>query len=113
MKKNSGLNGYDLFGYIVLVVIILILFGCVIGIFCSRNKRVRYENFQTCEPENNLDDPNFRNQRFFKYDNVGHLLPNDPVHVNREVVQNALMNHNEYNNAFGEMENSCLKKKPL
>ena len=74
MKKNSGVNGYDLFGYIVLGVIILILFGCVIGIFCSRNKRVRYENFQTCEPENNLDDPNFRNQRFFKYDNVSVTL---------------------------------------
>ena len=113
MKKNSKMNGYDLFGYIVLGVIILILFGCVIGLFCSRRRKIYYENFQTCVMDKNLDDPNYKNQRFFKYDNVGSLLPTDPVHVNKNVVHNALMNHDEYNNAFGGMENSCLKKKTL
>lgn len=66
-----------------LAVILIIVVGCVLGYFCVRKS----EPFSNgCQMEYNFNDPNFKNQRFFHYNNIDRLVPSDPIHVPREIV---------------------------
>ena len=92
---SNGNN--SLFGFILLFIIIIIIFACVFGGFRWR----RWERFDgTCTREMNYNDPNFENQRFFHYNNVGKLVSTDPVHVPRDVVKSALYSGEEISGHF-------------
>jgi hypothetical protein len=110
MNKNSLSSGTFIF----LMIIIIVLLGCVLGFFCSRNTRVvkvqrPVENFDTNTRAQNFDDPNWRNNRFFQYDNIGRLVPTDPVHVDEEALSAALYDHDDMEQRFGN--NEVSKKK--
>ena len=53
-----------------------------------------------CQKDMTYDDVNFKNERFFHYDNTDKLIPSDPVHVPREVLNAALMGKDEIDGVF-------------
>lgn len=89
---------------VILVVILLFVIGCTLGVCCKKNKAENsMDNFENgCAKEYNYQDPNFKNQRYFHYDNIGRLVPSNPVHVNREVVQSALLGNGDLDTIFGD-----------
>lgn len=94
MKDASISTPNVIFGIIFIFAILAVFYF----IYFSKNK----ENFEDgCLKEANYDDPNFANQRFFHYDNIDHLIPSDPVHVPKDVVQTALMNNEDIDSYFG------------
>jgi len=94
-----GSNGSSVFIIVALAVILLIVFGCVFGFFYFGKK----ENFDNgCRQNKTYDDPNFKNERFFHYDNIDRLVSSDPVHVPREVVESALYSKDDADNYFGD-----------
>ena len=110
MNKNNVSSGT----YIFLMIVIIVLLGCVLGFFCSRRTRnVRnvapMENFDTNTRDVNFEDPNWRNNRFFHYDNIGRLVSTDPAHVDEEGFNAALLEHDDMEQKFGN--NMVSKKK--
>jgi hypothetical protein len=43
----------------------------------------------------------FIDERYFHYNNIGNLIPTDPPHVSRDVLQDALMDGKEISDYFG------------
>lgn len=89
-----GKNVSNVFITVVIAVILLLIFGCVFGFFCILNRGS--ESFENgCVKALNYDDKNFRNERFFHYDNIDRLISSDPVHVSREDVDSVMMDGDE------------------
>ena len=128
MPKNMNTNKMDSnsIWFIVLIVILLLVFGCAIGLFCRRRKRNLVvinkngnelvsngnENFENQLRDNNYSPPQELNKpinpnRFFNYSNIGCLTPTDPPHVDNEVLSTALLDTLE------EEEYISPKKKAL
>jgi|688.fasta_scaffold516703_2 hypothetical protein len=80
--KNGIKNikkGDNTFGFVLLAIILLILFACLFGWFCWKSKKTE----------------SFINSQYFHYDNIDKLIPNDPPHVTRNVLQDALLDGEE------------------
>ena len=87
MMKNGIKNapkGDKMFGIVLLAIILLIVFACLFSWFCWKSKKTE----------------GFIDERYFHYDNIGKLVPTDPPHVTRDVVQDALLNGEEIDNYF-------------
>lgn len=95
-------GGSSLFVCVVLAIILLLIFGCVFGIYCFGRKKENFGNGNGCAREINFQDPNYLNERFFHYDNIDKIVSSDPVHVPREVVDNALMSGEDVSCGFGD-----------
>lgn len=103
MNNNSLSNSL---GLIILFILLIIIFACVFSInFKCGCKKEPFDG-STCTQDPNLNDPNFLNQRFFNYDNINKLVPSDPVHVPRSVVDTALLSGTDMIENF-----DCAKKK--
>ena len=89
---KNGVKGDKMFGIILLAIILLIIFGCLFSWFCWKSKKT--EEF--------IDD------RYFHYTNIGKLIPTDPPHVTRNVVQDALMDGEEINTYFGSAKKKTI-----
>ena len=102
MKNPVAGKKVSSYFFILLIAIALILvFSCVFGYFCIINwKSEKFEN--GCVRENNFNDPNFRNERFFHYDNINRIVPSDPIHMTREDVESVM---------FSDGDSGCAKKK--
>lgn len=127
MPKNINSNKMDSNSicFIVLIVILLVVFGCAIGLFCKRRRNLVVvnkngnelisngnENFENQLRDNNYSPPQELNKpinpnRFFNYSNIGCLTPTDPPHVDNEVLSTALLDTLE------EEEYISPKKKAL
>ena len=95
--------------YVFLVIIIVILLGCAFGFFCrTRQRKNNVERFDPVTRDANFDDPNWKNNRFFRYDNIGRLVPTDPVHVDADVLNTTLCEHDDLEKRFG---NNVVSKK--
>jgi predicted negative regulator of RcsB-dependent stress response len=81
---KNGPSGDKMFGIVLLAIVLLIIFACLFGWFCWKS--------------NNTEE--FFDERYFHYDNIGKLVPTDSPHVEREVVQNALMDGEEIDSYF-------------
>ncbi len=99
-------GGSSLFVCVVLAIILLLVFGCVFGIYCFGKKNEGFGN--GCAREVNFQDPNFLNQRYFHYDNIDKIVASDPVHVPKEVLNNALMSGEDVSCGFGESKKKSL-----
>ena len=97
--KGIGSNVSSVFVIVALAIILLIVFGCVFGYFCY-NKNENFDN--GCKQKKTYDDPNFKNERFFHYNNTDRLVPTDPIHVPREIVNHALYTKDDVDNYFGD-----------
>jgi len=89
--KNGNFNGPkkdNMFGIVLLAIILLIIFSCLFGWFCWKSRKTE----------------EFIDERYFHYDNIGNLIPTDPPHVTRNVVQDALMNGDEMSSYFGSVK---------
>ena len=87
-------------GVLIVLLLVILVVGCVYGF-----KFWKKENFENgCVKEANYDDPNFRNERFFHYDNTDQLIASDPVHVTRDVLENALMTGEDMSGYFGDVK---------
>jgi predicted negative regulator of RcsB-dependent stress response len=89
--KNGNFNGPkgdNMFGIVLLAIILLIIFSCLFGWFCWKSRKTE----------------GFVDERYFHYDNIGNLIPTDPPHVTRNVVQDSLMNGEEMNSYFGSVK---------
>ena len=89
--KNGNFNGPkkdNMFGIVLLAIILLIIFSCLFGWFCWKSKKTE----------------GFHDERYFHYDNIGNIVPTDPPHVTRNVVQDALMNSEEMDSYFGSVK---------
>ena len=71
------------------------------------------ESFQN-PGEPNYYDPDWKNNRYFNFNNVSELEPTDPIHVKNQTINAVLMNHEDLHSE--EMPNNSnkfsLKKKP-
>jgi predicted negative regulator of RcsB-dependent stress response len=76
---NNGKKGGYMFGIVLLAIILLIIFACLFGWFCWKSKNTE----------------SFIDEQYFHYDNIGKLIPTDPPHVNREVLEDALLDGEE------------------
>ena len=93
--KNGNINGPkkdNMFGIVLLAIILLIIFSCLFSWFCWKSKKTE----------------EFIDERYFHYDNIGKLIPTDPPHVNRNVVQDALMNSEEMDSYFGSVKKKTI-----
>ena len=89
--KNGNFNrpkGDNMFGIVLLAIILLIIFSCLFGWFCWKSRKTE----------------GFVDERYFHYDNIGNLIPTDPPHVTRNVVQDSLMNGEEMSRYFGSVK---------
>ena len=82
---NNGQKGDYMFGIVLLAIILLIIFGCLFGWFCWTSRKTE----------------GFIDERYFHYNNIGELIPTDPPHVTRDVIQDALLDGKEMNSYFG------------
>ena len=85
--KNGNTNapkGDNMFGIVLLAIILLIIFACLFSWFCWKSKKTE----------------DFIDERYFYYDNIGKLVPTDPPHVTRDVIQDALLNGEEIDSDF-------------
>lgn len=85
--KNGNFNGPkkdNMFGIVLLAIILLIIFSCLFGWFCWKSRKTE----------------GFVDERYFHYDNIGNLIATDPPHVTRNVLQDALMNGEEIDSYF-------------
>lgn len=98
-------NGNTTFGFVLFAILLLIIFFAGFGLFSYRG---RQELFSNCTREDNFNDPKYLNQRFFHYNNTDQLVATDPVHVDRQVVQSALLDGKDMEGHFG-----FAKKKSL
>lgn len=101
-----NINQDNTFGFILLFIVIIIIFACVFGMFGWR--RNTFERYENCDKEANFDDPNFKNQRFFHYNNVDKLVSTDPVHVPRQTVEAALCDGQNFDNVFGSAKKKTM-----
>ena len=64
--------------------------------------------------EPNYYDPDWKNNRYFNFNNVSKLQPTDPIHVRNQTINTVLMDHNDLHSEELENYNSkfSLKKKP-
>ena len=93
--KNGIKNvkkGDNMFGFVLLAIILLIIFACLFGWFCWKSKNTE----------------SFVNEQYFHYDNIDKLIPTDPPHVTREVLQDALLDGEELS-----YYNGSVKKKTI
>jgi len=87
------------------IVFLLVIIFAIIYFIRYFRKRDKSESFQNgCVQEQNFDDPNFANKRFFHYDNIDNLIASDSVHVPREVVESALMSDSDISAYFGDVK---------
>ena len=106
--KNSNINGNGntTFSIVLCAILLLIIFFCI---FSYTMQRRPIENFDNgCPLDKNFNDPNFLNQRFFHYNNTNKLIPTDPIHVDRNVVQSALYDTEDMDQHF-----ESVKKKRI
>jgi hypothetical protein len=89
---KNGVKGDKMFGIILLAIILLIIFGCLFSWFCWKSKKTE----------------EFIDERYFHYNNIGKLIPTDPPHVTRNVVQDALMDGEEINTYFGSAKKKTI-----
>lgn len=106
--KNSNINGNGntTFTVVLFAILILIIFFCFFGAFWQKSYQT--EQFDNGCNLQNYQDPNFLNQRFFHYNNTNKLVPTDPVHVDRNVVQSALYDGQDMNDYFGSAKKKSL-----
>jgi predicted negative regulator of RcsB-dependent stress response len=93
--KNGIKNGVKkdkMFGIILLAIILLIIFGCLFSWFCWKSKKTE----------------EFIDERYFHYNNIGKLIPTDPPHVTRDILQDALMDSEEINSYFGSEKKKTI-----
>lgn len=76
---KNGKKGDYMFGLVLLAIILLIIFACLFSWFCWKSKKTE----------------GFIDERYFHYDNIDNLISTDPPHVDRKVLQNALLNGEE------------------
>lgn len=76
--KNVKKGDY-MFGLVLLAIILLIIFACLFGCFYWKSKKTE----------------GFIDERYFYYDNIGKLIPTDPPHVNRQVLEETLLDGEE------------------
>jgi hypothetical protein len=96
-----GKNISTIFVTVVIAIILLLIFGCVFGFFCILNRKS--ESFDNgCVKDLNYDDSNFKNERFFHYDNIDKLVSSDPIHVSQGVLGDALLNGQDVDKYFGD-----------
>lgn len=103
--KDTGVS--SVFAIVLFAIALILIFGCVFGFFHLRG--CKSESFHSgCINAPNFNDPNFKNERFFHYDNINNLVASDPVHVSKDVLENSLMTAEDSDNYFG-----VAKKKSL
>jgi predicted negative regulator of RcsB-dependent stress response len=91
-NSNGNGNGKITFGFVLLAIILLIIIVCMFGWFCWNKKK-----------------ESFIDERFFHYNDINNIVPNDPIHVNRDIVNTALMNGKDISNYFGSAKKKTIK----
>jgi len=99
-------NGNTTFGFVLFAILLLIIFFAGFGFFSCRGRRELFEN--GCNRQDNFNDPKFLNQRFFHFNNTDQLVSTDPVHVDRQVVQSALLDGRDMDGYFGGAKKKSL-----
>jgi len=85
--KNGNTNaskGDNMFGIVLLAIILLIIFGCLFGWFCWKSRKTE----------------EFLDERYFHYNNINRLVPTDPPHVTQNVLRDALLDGEEMDSYF-------------
>ena len=93
--KNGNNNipkGDNMFGIVLLAIILLIIFSCLFGWFCWKSNKTE----------------EFIDERYFHYDNIGKLIPTDPPHVTRDVLKAAMMDSEEMDSYFGSAKKKTI-----
>jgi len=72
MKKAMSKQGSSIFFIVLIAIGLIILFGCIFGFFCWKTSQ-KEKFLNGCASYANYDDPNFRNERYFHYNNIGKL----------------------------------------
>ncbi len=85
--KNGNTNapkGDNMFGIVLLAIILLIIFACLFGWFCWQSRKTE----------------GFLDERYFRYNNINRLVPTDSPHVMPNVLQDALLDGEEMDSYF-------------
>ena len=106
--KNSNINGNSntTFSVVLLAILLLIIFFCIFSTIWNKQPLEQFDN--GCPLDKNFQDPNFLNQRFFHHNNINKLIPTDPIHVDRNVVQSALFEGQDMEQYFGSAKKKSL-----
>lgn len=126
VRGNSS-NSSSIWGNIILVLIIFLLLGCVFGYFCTTNNgglfgfKLRFgkqscnnttENFDTCDRIPNYNNPNFKEERFFRDNNIGGTVPTNPIHVHKSILDNvmntSLLEHNDQEMLYSQKKKTHI-----
>jgi hypothetical protein len=89
---NNVKKGDNMFGLVLLAIILLILFACLFGWFCWKSKNTE----------------SFINEQYFHYDNIDKLIPIDPPHVTRNVLEDALLDGEELSSYNGSVKKKTI-----
>jgi hypothetical protein len=79
-----------------IVILVLIIVACILWYMYYKNPNiiVRQQNTEGFDNDNN--------QRFFQTNNIGkEVVPTDPVHVHKDVLEGSLMTAEQINDYFG------------
>jgi hypothetical protein len=90
---KNGVKGDKMFGIVLLAIILLIIFACLFSWFCWNSRKSE----------------GFIDERYFHYNNINNLVPTDPVHVKKDVLEAALMDGEEIDNYFGSAKKKTIK----
>jgi len=91
--NNFGPKGDNMFGVVLLAIILLIIFACLFSWFCWKSRKTE----------------GFIDERYFHYDNINKLVPTDPPHVTKNVLEVALMDGKEIDNYFGSAKKKTIQ----
>jgi len=89
---KNGKKGDYMFGLVLLAIILLIIFACLFGWFCWKSKKTE----------------GFIDEQYFHYDNIDKLIPTDPPHVDRKVLQDALLDGKEITSYSRSMKKKTI-----
>ena len=90
---KNGVKGDKMFGIVLLAIILLIIFACLFSWFCWKSK----------------NNEGFIDERYFHYNDINHLVPTDPIHVKKNVLEDALMYGEEIDSYFGSAKKKTIK----
>ena len=93
---KNGKKGDYMFGLILLAIILLIIFACLFSWFCLKSKNT--ESF--------IDEP--IDEQYFHYDNIDKLIPSDPPHVRRKVLEDALLDGKKLDSYSGSVKKKTI-----